>query len=347
MELHNLRAQRGGVVSALLKLVLIGLVLLVIAGGIAFYEFDRRIKADSALNEDTVIWVERGDSVSKVAEKLVSLGAFNDADTDQLLFELSARLNELAPDLKAGEYEVPAGASIEDIITLLKKGEPLLRFVTIPEGRTSRQAVAIINDAPVMENQLEEIPAEGSLLPETYSYQRGDDRSSVIKRMQDAHDRVLEELWPTRQEGLPFNTMEEAVILASIVEKETALAEERPRVAAVFVNRLKEGMRLQSDPTIIYGITGGEPLGRGIRRSELDRVTPYNTYKVDGLPPTPIANPGRASIAAVLNPAQTDDLYFVADGTGGHVFAATLNEHNANVRRWRQIEAERRRAEQE
>ena len=183
------------------------------------------------------------------------------------------------------------------------------------------------------------VPPEGSVLPETYEIQRGEDRAAVLQRMIDARDKLLAELWAQRQEGLPISTPEEAVILASIVEKETGVAEERPRVAAVFINRLRQGMRLQSDPTIIYGMSRGRPLGRGIRLSELNAATPYNTYMIDGLPPTPIANPGKASLVAVLAPPKTDDLYFVADGTGGHVFASTLEAHQKNVERWRQIEA--------
>jgi UPF0755 protein len=174
-------------------------------------------------------------------------------------------------------------------------------------------------------------PPEGAILPETYEVQRGEDRAAVLQRMMDDRDELLDKLWADRQQGLPFQTKEEAVTLASIVEKETGLAAERPRVAAVFINRLRTGMRLGSDPTIIYGISRGRPLGRGIRLSELQRPTPYNTYLIPGLPPTPIANPGRAALAAVLNPPKSDDLYFVADGTGGHVFASTLEQHNANV----------------
>lgn len=178
-------------------------------------------------------------------------------------------------------------------------------------------------------------PPEGSLLPDTYQFVRGDDRAVVLRRMMDAHDEMLGALWSKRQPGLPFSTPAEAVVLASIVEKETGIASERPRVAAVFVNRLRAGMRLESDPTIIYGLNRGRPLGRGIRLSELTAATPYNTYMVDGLPPTPIANPGRASLAAVLDPPKTEELFFVADGSGGHVFAATYEAHKKNVERWR------------
>lgn len=337
----RLSAQKGGAAAMFLRLVVMGLFIAVIGAGVITFELNRRVSEPGPLVEPAILWIERGNGITTVAKKLEELGAIE----DDRLFRLAGRIENLAPDLKAGEFEIPAGASVKDIIRLLKDGEPLLRFVTIPEGRTSRQVIEIVNAADMLEGMLEEPPAEGELLPETYSYQRGDTRDSIIERMEKAHDEVLEDLWPGRAEGLPFDTMEEAVILASIVEKETGIAEERPRVAAVFVNRLKKGMRLQSDPTIIYGLTGGEPLGRGIRQSELKKETPYNTYVIRGLPPTPIANPGREAIAAVLNPADTDDLYFVADGTGGHIFAATLKDHNNNVRKWRQIEAERKKAE--
>ncbi|RFB04031.1 endolytic transglycosylase MltG [Parvularcula marina] len=335
------QAQRGGAAAVFLRLVVMGLFVAVIGAGVITFELNRRVAEPGPLEEPSILWIERGNGVTTVAGKLEEMGAIE----DDRLFRLAGRLNKLAPDLRAGEFEIPAGASVRDIILLLKEGEPLLRFVTIPEGRTSKQVLSIINETALLEGTLELPPAEGSLLPETYSFQRGDTRTSILTRMESAHNEVLEELWPGRAEGLPFETMEEAVILASIVEKETGIAAERPRVAAVFVNRLKKGMRLQSDPTIIYGLTGGEPLGRGIRQSELKRETPYNTYIIRGLPPTPIANPGRDAIAAVLNPADTDDLYFVADGTGGHVFATTLRDHNENVRKWRQVEAERRRTE--
>ncbi len=267
------QAQRGGAAAVFLRLVVMGLFIAVIGAGVITFELNRRLAEPGPLEEPSILWIERGNGVTTVAGKLEEMGAIE----DDRLFRLAGRLNKLAPDLRAGEFEIPAGASVRDIILLLKEGEPLLRFVTIPEGRTSRQVLSIINETALLEGTLEEPPAEGSLLPETYSFQRGDTRTSILTRMEAAHNEVLEELWPGRAEGLPFDTMEEAVILASIVEKETGIAAERPRVAAVFVNRMKKGMRLQSDPTIIYGLTGGEPLGRGIRQSELKRETPYNT----------------------------------------------------------------------
>ncbi|GAB4269063.1 MAG: endolytic transglycosylase MltG [Pararhodobacter sp.] len=214
--------------------------------------------------------------------------------------------------------------------------------VAIAEGATSWQVWNALTQAEFLSGELSEVPPEGTLAPDSYEVRRGAERADLIGEMQARQVAILSAAWEGRAEGLPFDTPEEALILASIVEKETGVAEERGVVASVFINRLREGMRLQTDPTVIYGITQGRgTLGRGLRRSELNAVTPYNTYQIDGLPPTPIANPGRASIEAVLNPLQTDYLYFVADGTGGHAFAETLAEHNRNVARWRAIEAGR------
>lgn len=213
--------------------------------------------------------------------------------------------------------------------------------VTLAEGVTSWQVVDSLKRAAFLSGDIKEIPPEGSLSPDSYEVTKGEDRNALIGEMQAQQAQILADLWAARAAGLPYKTPEEAMVMASIVEKETGVAEERPRVASVFLNRLKDGMRLQTDPTVIYGITKGQgSLGRGLRQSELRRSTPYNTYVIDGLPPTPIANPGRESIKAALNPEVTDYLYFVADGTGGHVFAATLAEHNANVTKWRAIEAQ-------
>jgi UPF0755 protein len=320
------------------RVFLLLLLVLAAAAGFLAYEGHRRLTAEGPSEKTEVVWIKKGQSLKALASELEAAGIVGDAD----LFYYYGRATALSEDLRAGEFEIEARSSIMEVADTLRDADPLLRFVTVPEGRTVSQALAIVSEAPVLEGEITLEPEEGDLLPETYAYERGESRDAVVRRMMVAHDELLEELWPRRAEDLPFDTVEDAVILASIVEKETAVAEERPRVAAVFVNRLRRGMRLQSDPTIIYGITGGEALGRGIRRSELDNTeNPYNTYRINGLPPTPIANPGRASIAAVLNPAQTDDLYFVADGTGGHVFASSLREHNANVARWRQIERAR------
>lgn len=290
------------------------------------------VAADGAT--ETIVVIDRGMGVSAIARRLSDAGVI----TNIAVFRAGVMALDRGGDLQAGEFAIPSGASMQEIVLLLADGQPVSFLVTIPEGKTSRMAVAILNDDPILTGEITEVPPEGSLLPETYHYQRGTSRAELIARMRADRDRLLEELWANRAPDLPFETIEEAVILASIVEKETGVASERPRIAGLFVNRMRIGMRLQSDPTIIYGLTGGEPLGRGIRRSELDRETPYNTYLIDGLPPTPICNPGRDALAAVLNPMQTDELYFVADGTGGHAFARTLEEHNRNVAAWREIE---------
>jgi len=292
--------------------------------------------------EATTVIIDRGSGVSSIAAELDEAGAIRSAT----LFKIAAQLTGAAGELKAGEYSLESGASMASVLDKIRRGEVVRHFVTVPEGVTSARAAAILNASPVLKGAVE-VPPEGSLLPETYQVERGETRAAVLARMQEAQDALMAELWPARRPGLPFDTPEEAIILASIVEKETGVASERPRVAAVFVNRLREGMRLESDPTIIYGLTGGEPLldaqgrRRGLRRSELERPNRYSTYQISGLPPTPIANPGRDSIRAVLNPPDSDELFFVADGTGGHVFASSFAEHLRNVARWRQVEAAR------
>ncbi|MBI1341291.1 endolytic transglycosylase MltG [bacterium] len=285
----------------------------------------------------TVI-IERGASVSAIADTLHAEGAIRDPRA----FRAAARAIDAEARLKAGEYAVPSGASLRSILRLLMEGKSILYPFTVPEGLTSAMVIRRLKEEPMLTGDLPDTPlSEGVLLPDTYMFERGATRESVLKRMIAAQRDTLDELWASRQPGLPIVTPEEAVILASVVEKETGIAHERPQVASVFVNRLRRGMRLESDPTIIYGISNGEPLGRGLRRSELDNAQNlYNTYQHDGLPPTPIANPGRASLEAVLDPPVTDYIFFVADGTGGHAFAATYDEHLRNVQAWRRIEAE-------
>ena len=290
-------------------------------------------------DETRRVVLERGASLRSVTAQLAA------ADTlrNGLLFRLYVRLRGDAARLKAGEFDLPARANMETIRRLLIKGDVVLHKITFAEGLTSQQIIAQLRDAAVLSGEVS-VPLEGTLLPETYAVPRGMSRQALVKKMMAAQKTALDELWPQRQKGLPLASKYEALILASIVERETGVAEERPLVAAAFINRLKKRMRLQSDPTIIYGLVGGQgKLGRPIRRSEIRRKTPYNTYRINGLPPTPIANPGRASIAAVLNPADSKALYFVADGTGGHVFAETLSAHNKNVRRWREIEKQQKR----
>lgn len=286
--------------------------------------------------DKTTVVLRKGASLPEIASSLERGGVIRSSS----LFMTAAKITGAARTLKAGEYEFKSRASMAQVLDAVRRGRIVRHWITVPEGLTSDMVMDILNKSSVLTGSAA-TPPEGAILPETYEVQRGEDRAAVLQRMMDDRDAVLNALWANRAPNLPFQTKEEAVTLASIVEKETGLAEERPRVAAVFVNRLRTGMRLGSDPTIIYGISRGRPLGRGIFLSELRRLTPYNTYLIDGLPPTPIANPGRAALAAVMNPPKTGDLYFVADGTGGHVFASTLEEHNANVAKWRQIERQR------
>ena len=310
------------------------------AGGVALLGFMLLgIFMPGPHDETRRVVLERGASLRSVTAQLAA------ADTlrNGLLFRLYVRLRGDAARLKAGEFDLPARANMETIRRLFIKGDVVLHKITFAEGLTSQQIIAQLRDAAVLSGEVS-VPLEGTLLPETYAVPRGMSRQALVKKMMAAQKTALDELWPQRQKGLPLASKYEALILASIVERETGVAEERPLVAAAFINRLKKRMRLQSDPTIIYGLVGGQgKLGRPIRRSEIRRKTPYNTYRINGLPPTPIANPGRASIAAVLNPADSKALYFVADGTGGHVFAETLSAHNKNVRRWREIEKQQKR----
>lgn len=288
-------------------------------------------------SEDKRVMFKRGSSLRSVAAVLDDAGALR----SPLLFRAYVRLQGKAGALQAGEFDIPAGVNMPALLDVLVAGDVVLHPITIAEGLTSLQIIAQLQNEEVLVGEVD-VPPEGSLLPETYKVPRGMTRASLVEKMQRAQTQAIDALWPQRQKGLPVKNKREALILASIVERETGIAEERPLVAAAFTNRLKKGMRLQSDPTIIYGIVGGKgKLGRPIRRSEIKRKTAYNTYRINGLPPTPIANPGRAAIAAVLNPADSKAIYFVADGTGGHVFAETLAAHNRNVRRWREIEKQR------
>ncbi|MDP3657310.1 MAG: endolytic transglycosylase MltG [Brevundimonas sp.] len=282
----------------------------------------------------TIVTLPSGAGVGAIAAKLKGAGVIRSTD----MFKAAATLTGADRKLRAGEYEVPSGASLRSVLVLLVEGRVVRHYVTLPEGWSSAQAVDILMNQPILVGAVEATPDEGTLWPETYEISRGETRASVLTRMRTARDQNLARLWAARGPATVVRSPEEAVILASIVEKETGIAAERPRVAAVFTNRLRAGMRLESDPTIVYGITRGRPLGRGIRRSELDRETPWNTYRIDGLPPTPIANPGAEALAAVLNPPGSDELFFVADGSGGHAFARTYDEHLANVARWREIE---------
>ncbi len=311
------------------------LTIAVLLGAFAAFWLYRAPGPAARAGADTTVIFRHGASVTEIASDLEQAGVIRSAP----LFSALTEITGAAKRLKAGEYDFASRASIADIIDKLKTGKIVHHFVTIPEGVTSEQAIDILMSNPVLTGSAP-TPPEGAILPETYGVERGEDRAAVLQRMMAARDKLLAKLWAARRPGLPYKTPDEAVTLASIVEKETALPDERPRIAGLFVNRLKAGMRLESDPTIIYGLTRGKPLGRGIRESEIVGATPYNTYLIPGLPPGPIANPGKDALAAALNPAETQELYFVADGTGGHVFASTFEEHQRNVARWRQIEAQ-------
>ncbi len=291
-------------------------------------------------SEVVVIDVPQGSGLNAVTKILED----RDLIANATFFKVAAYYQGIESDWKFGEYEIPAHASMADIQDILTEGKAIQLSVTLPEGLTSWQFVQRLNAVPELTGEITEIPAEGSLAPNTYSFLRGDDRQLIIDRMQEDQIETLAQAWENRAEGLPLNSPEELLILASIVERETGNAEERPIVASVFVNRLNQGIKLQTDPTVIYGITLGEGgLGRGLRRSELNRETPYNTYVIPGLPPTPIANPGKAALQAVANPADTEFIYFVAKTLSprdGHVFAKTLDEHNANVANYRRLESE-------
>jgi UPF0755 protein len=282
--------------------------------------------------------VERGERLATVAERLAEAGAIGSGQ----VFRVAARYTDMDAGLKFGEYEIPAGASMEEILRLLNAGGNVYRQIVVPEGWTSWQVVEMLRGREELTGEIAEVPPEGTLAPAGYDFQRGDSRQAILDRMAARQTEILTDAWETRDPDLPLSSPEELLTLASIVEKETGVPEERGLVARVFVNRLERGMRLQTDPTVVYGITRGEgTLGRGLRRSELIAPTEFNTYVIDGLPPAPIANPGEAAIEAAAHPAEAEYLYFVADGTGGHAFSTTLEEHNANVVRWRRIEAER------
>ena len=283
------------------------------------------------------IIVQEGSTVASVGRQLEKAGAIPGSART---FYLMARIFGSGDPIQAGEFEIPKGMSASGILDLLQHGKPLQRLITVTEGMPSIIVAEKLAGNQFLTGALPPI-AEGSLLPDSYSYERGEQRSAVVKRMQAAMAKTLARLWPKRTNVCPIASKEEAVTLASIVEKETGKASERRTIAGVYCNRLRIGMKLDADPTVIYPITKGKPLGRRIKRSELEAGNPYNTYRNVGLPPGPIANPGKDSIAAVLNPAPTKALYFVADGTGGHVFAETLEEQTANVKRWYEIRRQR------
>ena len=316
------------------------LILLVVLGviGVGVAEWANEVWTETGpAPRETVVLIAPHSRTHDIARQIQDAGAVPNA----LLFEAELHLHGAASKAKAGEYALPAYASMADIARILVEGKSIQHKLTAAEGLTSDMVQKLATADPVLVGNPGPVPAEGTLLPETYLFTRGTSRAEIMDRMEKAERKFLDAQWAARTADLPLATPEQAVILASIVEKETSLPAERRHIAAVFVNRLKAGMKLQSDPTIIYGITKGYPLGRGIRESELEGQTPYNTYVIAGLPPTPICNPGKDSLAAVLKPAASPDLYFVANGKGGHVFAATMAEHQRNVVAWRAVERAR------
>ena len=312
-------------------------VLLALMGGVVLVSGKQRFDVPGPLPEDRVVNIPRGSGIREIADVLMREGVID----QPWVFVGGVLVLKAREDLKAGEYQFKAHASLREVVATIVEGRVVSHQITVPEGLTSEQIVARLGDDDILTGNIKEIPREGTLLPDTYNFTRGTTREQVIQRMQQAQQRAVKEIWDRRSQDLPIKTPEQLVILASLVEKETGKAEERTRVAAVFVNRLKQKMRLQSDPTIIYGLVGGKgTLGRPIMKSEIEQPTPYNTYQIDGLPPGPISNPGRASLEAAANPARTRELYFVADGTGGHAFAESYEQHQKNVARLRLMEAE-------
>jgi len=311
------------------------LVLMIGVGGGYIYG-KQKIEAPGPLQEDKIVNIPARAGMTDIADILQREGVI---DNNRWAFIGSVFALKARSELKPGEYAFQKNASLRDVIGTMVEGKVVQHAVTIPEGLTSEQIVARLSDNDIFAGSVKEIPREGTLLPETYKFPRGTTRDQVIARMQQSQKRVLAEIWERRSPDIPIKTPEQLVTLASIVEKETGKADERSRVAAVFVNRLRQKIKLQSDPTIIYGLVGGKgTLGRPIRRSEIQQPSPYNTYVVDGLPPGPIANPGRASLEAAANPARTRDLFFVADGTGGHSFTETYDQHQKNVAKLRAME---------
>lgn len=335
--------ERSRVVSASVRVIsavfTLSLVAMLVLGGLSFATY-HQYGAPGPLNEARRVVIPTGEGRIAIAERLEREGVIANRWTfvgGHLLQSFTSGKKRL--ELKAGEYEIKEHASMRQVLETLTEGKSILYKMTIPEGLTSQQIVERLRSEVNLTGDVTSSPSEGSLLPDTYLFSKGTQRQEIVQRMQVEMGKALAEMWEKRNGDLPFRSPEEAVTFASIVEKETGRADERPRVAAVFYNRLKKGMRLQSDPTIIYGIVGGEgALGRPLTRADIDTKTSYNTYQINGLPPGPIANPGLASLQATFNPAQTGDLYFVADGTGGHTFSDTLKEHNSAVQKWRDTE---------
>jgi UPF0755 protein len=320
--------------NAIITILLIGM----LGTGAAYYYGKKTIEAPGPLQQDKTVVIPSRAGMTDIADVLQREGVI---DSNRWAFIGAVFALKARSELKPGEYAFQKNASLRDVIGTIVEGKVVQHSVTIAEGLTSEQIVARLTDNDIFSGTIREIPREGTMLPETYKFPRGTTREQVIQRMQAAQKRLVAEIWEHRSPDVPVKSPEQLVTLASIVEKETGKADERSRVAAVFANRLQKKMKLQSDPTIIYGLVGGKgTLGRPIKRSEISQPSPYNTYVIDGLPPGPIANPGRASLEAAANPARTRDLFFVADGTGGHSFSESLDAHQKNVAKLRAIETQ-------
>lgn len=334
----------------LINMVITLAVMGVIGLGVALYFGKQKFEAQGPLTEERTVIITSGSGLSGITDRLSAQNVIADNWVDELVFNLGIRFYKNAANLKAGEYAFEPGVSMQEVMVDLVEGNAVTHAVTIPEGWSTAQVLERLKENKVLVGEITDVPAEGALLPETYTFTRGTLRQEILNQMVAAQKKLLAEIWERKADGLPIKTPEELVVLASIVEKETAKADERPRVAGVFVNRLNRGMRLESDPTILYGIYGGEAWladRSAIKQSEKVVENPYNTYQIKGLPPGPIGNPGRAAMEAVANPSRTKDLFFVADGNGGHVFAETYEQHQANVRKWRAVERRRREEERQ
>ena len=332
----------SGIVRVVSGVLTVALVSMLFIGGTTFAVYDQ-FESPGPLAATRTVVIPKGEGRIAIAERLEREGVISNRWTfvggHLLLSFLSHKKNG---DLKAGEYQIKEHASMRDVIDTLSDGKSILYKATLPEGLTSEQIVERLKAEPSLSGEITNVPPEGTLLPDTYYFSKGASRQEILDRMHAEMQKEISTLWDSRDPDLPIKSADELITFASIVEKETGRPNERDRVAAVFYNRLKKGMRLQSDPTIIYGIVGGQgALGRGITKADLETKSPYNTYQISGLPPGPICNPGKSAILAALHPAKTADLYFVADGSGGHAFSETLKEHNSAVQKWREVEKEK------
>jgi UPF0755 protein len=315
------------------------IILIAIIGGIGLAVGKQRFEAAGPLDQEKIVNIPRGSGLTDIGDLLQREGVID----QKWVFVGGVLLMKAKDELKSGEYQFPRKVTLRDVVDTIIEGKVVQHHITIPEGLTSEQVVARLLENDILSGSLREIPREGTLLPETYKLVRGTTRERAIQLMQQAQQKVVKDVWDRRSPDLPIKTPEQLIIMASIIEKETSRADERTRVAAVFMNRLKQRMKLQSDPTIIYGLVGGKgALGHALTRSEMDQPNPYNTYTIEGMPPGPIANPGRASIEAAASPSRTKEIYFVADGTGGHTFSETKDQHDRAVGRLRAIEAQAR-----